>query len=118
MLGTVVALSKCVGGTDQGWILAPTVSAPAPNGARVGQIRYLTNECLDLPHSNTVNGALIDLQTCDGSLRQQWKGFGGDPNQITGNLGKCFDPNGEAPVVAKHPTAELTRPAVIDWGFR
>jgi hypothetical protein len=93
-LGSVVALNNCVNGTDQQWLLAPTVSAPALNGARLGEIRH-SSQCLGLPQGSTANGTLPDLETCDGSLRQQWKWFAVDPAQITGNLGKCLDPNGQ-----------------------
>lgn len=89
-VGSTVVLNDCVGGAGQEWNLVPQISTPAPDGARVGQIRHLV-QCLGLPAS----GRFPELQTCNNSPGQQWKWFGGAAAQVTGNLVKCLDPNSQ-----------------------
>lgn len=113
VMGSLVQLKNCVSGADQDWILAPKASAPLPDGARTGQIRHLTTECLGLRGGSTASGTLVELQGCDGSPEQQWKWFGDPtpkqdhPTQVTGPLARCLDPNaaGEVSVSMGAPTS-------------
>ena len=106
-VGSTVVLNDCLvgGGAGQEWILVPKVSAPSPVGSRTGEIRHLA-QCLGLPSGFNFPGAasFIELQSCNGSPAQQWKWFGGAPTQITGNLAKCFDPNGQGEIVVSTGT--------------
>jgi hypothetical protein len=106
-LGSVVALNACAGGADQRWILVPKVSAPLPDGSRTGEIRRLGNLCLDAPHGLSLPEIpkFVVLQSCNGSPTQQWKWFGGNPTQVTGNLAQCLDPNGQGLVVVSTGTS-------------
>lgn len=112
-VGSVVALNDCVGGAGQEWILVPKVSAPSPVGSRTGEIRHLA-QCLGIPAGFSLPGIgkFIELQSCNGSPAQQWKWFGGGSTQVTGNLAKCFDPNGQGEIVVS--TGTSPRVAAVD----
>jgi hypothetical protein len=72
-VGTPVALTSCVEGIGEDFVLAPTVSTPAPDGARQGEIRHAAGKCLGLARGSTADGTPIQLQSCDGSPGQRWK---------------------------------------------
>jgi len=103
-VGSTAVLNDCVGGAGQEWSLIPQVSTPAPDGARIGQIRHLA-QCLGLP----ANGKLPELQTCNNSPGQQWKWSGGAAAQVSGNLAKCLDPNGQGEIIVSTgaPSAQV-----------
>jgi hypothetical protein len=97
---SVVALNDCTNAPDQQWVLTPQMSAPAPDGARIGQIRRPGGtQCLGLPGGKTASGTFIDLQNCNGSPGQQWKWFASGNDQITGPLSHCLDSRGKGLVI-------------------
>ncbi len=114
-VGSTVVLNDCLvgGGAGQEWILVPKVSAPSPVGSRTGEIRHLA-QCLGLPGAGSLPGVgpFLELQTCNGSPAQQWKWFGGASTQVTGNLAKCFDPNGQGEIVVS--TGNSPKVAAVD----
>jgi len=91
---TAITQSACAGTAAQEWTGVPESSTPAPDGARVGHIHHSSGKCLGLANGSTTNGTAVELQDCGASFGQEWKWFGGRPNQITGPLSKCLDPGG------------------------
>ncbi|WP_327004161.1 ricin-type beta-trefoil lectin domain protein [Dactylosporangium sp. NBC_01737] len=64
--------------------------ATNPNPGRTGAVTGLAGKCVDVAGSNTANGTVVQLYTCNGSGAQQWT-VGTDGTLRA--LGKCLDVN-------------------------
>ncbi len=59
----------------------------------IGAVKGISSKCLDIPGSNTTNGTLLQIYSCNGTGAQQWTVFGNTGNQVKylKSLGKCMD---------------------------
>jgi len=71
--GDPIQLWTCYGAVQQNW------SATA-----AGEIRGINNKCIGLATAVRANGTKLTLQTCDGSMSQQWDNQGPMGLTITG----------------------------------
>src|SRR3954462_4100852 len=71
--GDPIQLWTCYGAVQQNW------SATA-----AGEIRGINNKCIGLATAVRANGPRLTLQTCDGSMSQQWENQGPMGLTITG----------------------------------